>query len=139
MPSVAELHALSAEKMSKQTLTHILHHKVGLEYFSMKFSNGSISPKEGNYYRTPSKEVTIPDDPQISYITFKTYKYYGDEFKLYSVEMYSEKKENICTVMPEYESKRHHETHEVSLETAERIVAARIEVDKERRCYPCVI
>ena len=56
------------------------------------------------------------------------------------MELYSSKKEKIIpTVMPNDKSDRHHETHEISLQQAEHIVAARIDVDKEDWSRPCVI
>ena len=69
MPTVDELQVLSAEKMSKQTLTHILHDSGDMDYLSLKFSDGSISPKEGNYENTPKlAKVAIPAQPEISQI-----------------------------------------------------------------------
>ena len=66
MPSVTELQALSAQNMSKQTLTHILHREGYMSLFSLKFSDGSISPKKGNYKKKPSEEVAIPAGAEIS-------------------------------------------------------------------------
>ena len=64
MPSVEELQALSAEKMGTHTLTHILHDSGWMRGFSLKFSDGSISPKKGNYIVKSSAKVDVPIPPK---------------------------------------------------------------------------
>ena len=137
VPSVEELRALSAIDMSNQCLTHVLHRSGCMHYFSLKFSNGSISP--GSYKRTPAVEEVeepVPDHP--GYIIFKTCKP-ENFFFLYSMEMQSLKQETMCVIMPADKSYYHHETHQVTLKQGERVVAARIDVDKEDKYLPCVI
>ena len=130
---------MSANDISNQTLTHILY-TGDMDYLSLKFFDGSISPQTGNYNKTPDKEVAIPEQSQIGYIIFKTWEI-SSNFYLYSIELQSVKKEQICLVVPNDHSIYHYQTHEVSLKTAERIVAARIEVNKHEdiRIYPCLI
>ena len=65
MPSVDQLQAMSIETISKHRLTHILHGRYGMDYVSMKFSGGCVSPEAGSYNKAPETEVPIPDYPQI--------------------------------------------------------------------------
>ncbi len=49
----------------------------------------------------------------------------------------SEKKETIVEIMPIDWTSFHKQTCELNISAGERIVAARVAVDKERRLWPC--
>ncbi len=68
-------------------------------YFGLKFSDGSVCPKEGTY-EGPNKhtrEVVVPATIEIANVEIGTWED-RDGLYLYSMTIYSERKEKMCDI-----------------------------------------
>ena len=96
--------------------------------FSMQFKDGTITPTERTYTGKPDRKTKIPAEKEITKILFS--RRAGG--RLVKVEVLSPENESITSISGEALPAT---TEEVDLQLGERIVAARIEVDKKYRLY----
>lgn len=108
---------------------------------TIKLSDGSRSPPQGSYCEEPTEEVAMPS--AISSIQMHTFNDNSGGFSLYRMVVESETEEKTVDLMPDDGRKWHRSTETVSLRPCERIVAAKIEVNKEtgkyKTCVACKI
>jgi len=97
-----------------------------MQYLTFKFSNNSLCPEKGTYFERPRVEKKIPNGKNLTKIELRTCKDETSNY-LYAIEFFW--KDDSLSVKRNPANKfKHHNTHEISLLSGERIVAAMVEI-----------
>ena len=101
-----------------------------LIFFTIKFSDGSLSPPAKTYDEEPVMKRNLPTDQEITSIAFHTQKTRCN-FCLYAVMVCGRNDEKLLSIMPIDYTDKHHRVQKFDLNRGERIVSARVDVDSE--------
>ena len=149
VPSKKYLLEITERKMAKHRLTHILCDENLTQNFlwnlTFKFGPDFVCPPKGTYHIKPQREIEIPSNIDlICSLKFSKMKRGEDiepyAFVVYSLAFQSGNREKVVEIIkPRDQSKYHISTESVELQLGERIVSAKVDVDKQPSCRPCQV
>jgi len=107
-------------------------------YLTFKFTNDILSPPDGTYLGVKSlQEAIVPAHPDLQTLTLASQKY-EQGVNLHAIELVSEKGKFI-DLKPLVWTPTICRKESLEVQPGERIVSARVQVDKRNREHPCSV